>query len=206
MGLKELFSSHTEVIVPNLATVIERSTHLFVDKDPVVRQSVIKLLKVIFTAISEKHVSPFLHMISAYLCCAMTHIYEDIQADSLQILDLLLDHFPGLVVSNSNQILPNFIEQISRSKLDTKRGSSALSINPNLKMASHKWRAKVLTRLHKLLSAILGNTDKTEKVSQDSQLGVKLLTWKKSEISYVQPMPEHFTSRWRQPGFILRYG
>lgn len=204
MGLRELFSSHTEIIVPNLATVIERSTHLFVDKDPVVRQSVIKLLKVVFTAVSEKHVSPFLHMISAHLCCAMTHIYEDIQADSLQILDLLLNHFPGLVVSNSNQILPNFIEQISRSKLDTKRGSSALAINPNLKMASHKWRAKVLTRLHKLLSAILGNADKTDKVSQDSQSGVQLLTWKKSEISYVQPKPEHFTSKYRQPGFMLR--
>ncbi|XP_052095034.1 testis-expressed protein 10-like [Mytilus californianus] len=206
MGLRELLSLHPEVVTQNLVTVMERTAQLFVDKDPVVRQANIKLLKVLFKGVTEKYISPFFHIIGAHLCCAMTHIFEDIQSDSLQILDLLLDHFPRLVITNSNQILPNFIEQISRQRLDTKSGSSALSINPNLKMASHKWRAKVLTRLHKLLSAILENdadaSGKTSIVFVNQ--GIKSVRWKKDVITQIQPWPKHFISRWQQPAFVQR--
>lgn len=206
MGLRELLTLHPEAITQNLVTVIERTAQLFVDKDPVVRQSNIKLLKVLFKGVSDKYISPFFHIIGIHLCCAMTHIFEDIQSDSLQILDLLLDHFPRLVITNSNQILPNFIEQISRQRLGSKSSSSALSINPNLKMASHKWRAKVLTRLHKLLSAILENdTDASGKTSiVFVNQGIKSVTWEKDVITQIQPWPKHFISRWQQPAFVQR--
>lgn len=204
MGMRELFLSYPDIIVPNLAAIVERTAQLFVDKDPVVRSSVIKLLKIVFTPLAVKHISPFFRVISAHLCCAMTHIDEGIQVDSLHLLDLLLDHFPTLVVSNSSQILPNFIEQISRCKLSTKSGSSSLSINPHLKMASHKWRAKVLTRLYKLLSAILGTSSKSEQVQQGLHCNVKSVSWNKEERTSTDIRPEHFTSVWKEPGFSLR--
>lgn len=207
MGLKDLLSSHTSVIEPNLTTILERSAQLFVDKDPVVRQSVIKLLKVVFSSLSDKYMAPFFRVMSAHLCCAMTHIYEDIQSDSLQVLDLLLDFFPKMVASNCSQILVNFIEQISRSKIivnaNTGKATQAVSSTSNLKTASHKWRAKVLARLHKLLTAIL-DSEADGRTAEDEKSSVPCLKWRNDEVNRVCPYPGSIMLSWKRPGFQIR--
>lgn len=54
-----------------------------------------------------------------------------------------------------SQILPNFLEQIS-CRDDTKNGKRVLTINPNQRLTSLKWRQEVLTRVHRLLTLLLG--------------------------------------------------
>ena len=95
-------------------SIAERCSELFMDKDPVVRQTVQKVLRLVFIEVSSIQIAPFFPILSAHLCCAMTHINDDIQQDSLVILDLCLENCPELVTASSNKIMPNFIEQISR--------------------------------------------------------------------------------------------
>ncbi len=55
-------------------------------QDAAVRQSVQRLYKQIMPHVSSDMIGPFFPVLSAHLCCAMTHIHDDIQLDSLSLL------------------------------------------------------------------------------------------------------------------------
>ncbi len=50
------------------------------------RQSVQRLYKQIMPHVSSDMIGPFFPILSAHLCCAMTHIHDEIQLDSLSLL------------------------------------------------------------------------------------------------------------------------
>ena len=132
----------------------------------------------------------------------MTHIYDEIQLDSLLVLDILLETFPYLMVSKSNQVLINFVDQISRHQGHGK-GSRSLTTNPNSKTSSLKWRISVLNRLEKFLVAILDS----QKVSLGSHMdpaGHKL-HWSPDKPTYANCCPRLFRHSWETPGFTLRW-
>ncbi|XP_041366023.1 testis-expressed protein 10 homolog [Gigantopelta aegis] len=206
-GLKELVTLHPHLIPLHLSAILEKTSQLFTDKDLVVRQAVIRVLKVIFSSVSSNQIAPFFPLLSAHLCCAMTHIYEDIQRDSLNVFDLLLETYPDLVTNNSTQILPNFIAQISRdhgtgqskSPGNRKDFGRSLAITPNSRMSVHRWRSGVLGRLHKLLTAIL--TSKVQDTEEDEKKN-SVVKWQPS-VETVQTFPSYITSSWLTPGFML---
>lgn len=105
-----------------LKTKTERCSELLMDKESTVRSCVLQTFRVIFSLTSSIQMSAFFPLLSAHLCCAMTHIDENIQQDSLPVLDLCLDHVPELVIQNSSRIMSNFIEQISRLTQTTNKG------------------------------------------------------------------------------------
>ncbi|KAK3108792.1 hypothetical protein FSP39_015844 [Pinctada imbricata] len=202
IGLRELLSSNPQLLSSNLAAILERTSQLFTDKDAAVRMAIIRLLKTILPNISRIQLQPFFPVVSAYLCCAMTHIYEDVQADSLQVLDLFLDYMPVVVVQSSTQILPNFIEQISRQKNSGKADSArSLSVNPASKMASQKWRTKVLERLHKLLQCIVDCGIKEDNSSQNDDSVVHCVSGKET---LHQPFSKTLHNGWQNPGYALK--
>jgi len=41
----------------------------------------------------------------AYLCSAMTHIFEDIRLDSLKFLKLFIENFPTLTIHYSDKVI-----------------------------------------------------------------------------------------------------
>ncbi|XP_069111264.1 testis-expressed protein 10 homolog [Argopecten irradians] len=207
-GMRELLTTYPDLIRSHMATILERSASTFSDKDAAVRQANIKLLKSCLPLISERQLSSFFPVISAHLCCAMSHIYDDIQSDSLKILDIFLDNFPLLVIGSSNKLLPNFIEQISSSKTtgDKKR---TLNVNPNRKTTSQKWRSTVLERLHKLLSAVMkyevnGTSGQRSAVSEDVMSCGRTVRWD-TESGYL-PIPQTFVSRLGSCGVPVRSG
>ena len=165
--------------------------------------AVIRLLKTALPSITLTQIQPFFPIVSAYLCCAMTHIYDDIQADSLQILDVFLDTLPSLVIQSSNQILPNFIEQISRQKVSGKAETSrSLTVNPNSKLASQKWRSKVLERLHKLLSSIVSSSnqgDNSDNVADDT-----VVRWNNKNGAHCQSYSRIVRGAWMSPGYTIK--
>ena len=57
--------------------------------------------------------APFSFLIVAHLSCAMTHIYDDIQHDSLGFVELYLRYFPSLMVASSSQFIHNSVGMIS---------------------------------------------------------------------------------------------
>lgn len=135
----------------HLPLVLDRLASLCVDKDAAVRSAVNKLFKFILPKIACSQIAPFFPVLSAHLCCAMTHIDDAIQTDCLTLVDLLLDHYPALVTSTHSNLLPNFIQMISSHTLTGNKAGSgrSLLVNPSSKLSSHKWRGKVLARLHR---------------------------------------------------------
>lgn len=205
-GLKELLSVFPEILEQRLSQIIDRISQLMVDKDPTIRSALIKLYKQIAPSVDIHKMRPFFPVVSAHVCCAMTHIYEDIQSDSLQILDVFLEHYPSLIVDRSSQIIPNFIEQISHQN-NTKKssaGNRSLSVKPDGKIQAHKWRNQVLSRLSKLLSTLLQSSGPLTYESKVIGRGEELkVLWQEEEEVSCAPTPTHFKNTWTLPGYRI---
>ena len=110
----------------------------------------ISLLQLVLQATPNDSIAPFFPILSAHLSCAMTHIQEDIQMDSLAVLDLILQFYPRLLTAQSRQLLTIFVQQISQQKKKTfgwaendGETENKLTIKPGSKISSHYWRQKV---------------------------------------------------------------
>ncbi|XP_061186098.1 testis-expressed protein 10 homolog [Saccostrea echinata] len=202
-GLRELLSSHPELLEHRLSQTIDRISQLMVDKDPAVRSALIKLFRQIVPSVHLHKIRPFFPIVSAHVCCAMTHIYEDIQSDSLQVLDIFLEYYPSLIVDQSSQIIPNFIEQISHQNASKKfnAGSRSLSVKPDGKIQAHKWRIQVLSRLGRLMSTLIESTGPLTLGPEvdEKEEGSKVI-WRDDEEVTCSPCPRHFQSVWTAPG------
>lgn len=127
------FFSHTRYVVTGLSVMPEN---------------------LICSQVTEKEIAPQLDVLVSYVCCAMTHISQPVQEDSLLLLDVLLGTCPGLVVENSDKVLPRFLDMISRLRTDARPGRT-LTVNLGSRMTGVAWRIQVLTRLHDLLHAMV---------------------------------------------------
>ena len=147
------------------------------DIDARVRHQLFVILKYLLSQLSLTMLQPFFTRIVARLCCGLTHIEHDIRMDTLQILDILLDHFPGLIASHSKDLLPIIVDLISQqcntiedrgsfnptnaqrivpsgTANQTKQSSRALTVRLKGKLNIHQIRQKVLYRLRRFLSSI----------------------------------------------------
>lgn len=86
-----------------------------------------------------------------YLRSAMTHIDSRIQEDSLLFIDILLLCTPERIAKNFHKIIPNFLDMISKLKVDSKPGRT-LTVNLDSQITSVRWRVKVLYRLQEFLN------------------------------------------------------
>lgn len=207
-GLKELITSYPEIVPSHLSDMLERVSELLVDKESTVRQGAIRAFKVLLPLVSEKQISPFFQLLCAHLCCAMTHIFDDIQVDSLSVLDLLLENYPRLMIYKSNQVLSNFIEQISRQQ-GQGQAKRSLGTNPNSATSSVKWRSSVFNRLQKFLSAVLkfhGSVSEDLSASDcHEDPGTRCdFAFIPDEAMLIQPFPSYFRNQWMMPGFTVR--
>lgn len=159
VGLREILSAHPSLLDTHISSIMSEVTAVFTDKDPMVRSGTISVLQHLAPMISQEKIAPFFPLISAHLSSAMTHIMPGIQEDSLKILDNLLEEYPDLLIDRSSMLLNNFLELISHQKKELKNADKApawtLSVNPNRKITSQKWRISVLGRLKKFLQALV---------------------------------------------------
>ncbi|XP_078376384.1 testis-expressed protein 10-like isoform X2 [Oculina patagonica] len=161
-GLKDLFQLHENLLQENLGIIIKRVAEKMTDSDPSVRQSLLLLLCFIFPLVPQERMAPFSPLVIAHLSCAMTHIYDDIQHDSLGFLELCLRYFPNLMVTSSSQLIQNFLSMIShqstsgtkKSKGSQPKAGKGLSVNPKGKLSSLRSRLKVLQQLLAFLKAL----------------------------------------------------
>ena len=162
VGLKDLFQLHENLLEENLGIIIKRVAEKMTDSDPSVRQSLLLLFCFIFPLVPQERMAPFSPLVMAHLSCAMTHIYDDIQHDSLGFLELCLQYFPNLMVASSSQLIHNFIGMISyqdtsgtkKSKGLQQNVGKGLSVNPKGKLSSLRSRLKVLQQLLAFLKAL----------------------------------------------------
>lgn len=186
LGLQDLFRTHSDVMHDQLSVWITKVLGKITDTDSAIRHALHTCLVFAFNNLKDHEVSPFLKIIIAHVCCGMTHINTGIQIDSLNILDLILDHFPVEFVPYSNKVLSNFMDLISKqSSKETKatqtlKGSKVkgissivnreLSIDVQGKMSSLKARSKILEKLHKILRVLWTNQfhEKVENTNFDT--------------------------------------
>lgn len=155
VGLRELLSGHPALVEQHTSAILSEVAALFTDKDGTVRAAAVRLLRFVAPCIPVERVAPFFPLLSAHLTCAMTHISEGIQEDALRVLDVLLEHYPGLLSQRHNVLLANFLELISQRRMGKKggmgqdktaKGGFVLSINTNRSVTAQQWRLSVLLR------------------------------------------------------------
>ncbi|GJQ85922.1 hypothetical protein Trydic_g21773 [Trypoxylus dichotomus] len=152
--LKELIlRENGEFLKQNLASILKRVCPLVLDIESKVRSEAIKVIRAILQSSSSVNVTSFFDILSSFLRCAMTHIELNIQEDSLNYLDALLDYVPELIAKDSHKILLNFFTLISKLKNDSKHART-LSENLKSRYTGIKWRIKVLLRLKKIFGTI----------------------------------------------------
>lgn len=119
----------------------------------VIEQTIVTcILQGCWFQITTTEMGPLFEVVVRYFTCAITHIDPAIRSDSLRLLDIMLDEFPGLTVGYANILLPNFVNLISQK--DGSRQTRTLSLNLDGKVTSEKWRAKVVGRLNRFFSAL----------------------------------------------------
>ncbi|XP_063778724.1 testis-expressed protein 10 [Pseudophryne corroboree] len=161
VGLREILSAHPSIIDSHISNIMSEVAAVFTDKDQLVRSAAISVLQYLSPMISQQKIAPFFPLVSAHLSTAMTHIMAGIQEDSLKILDILLEEYPDLLIDRSSMLVNNFLELISHQKNSKEIKSTdkpsawTLSVNPNRKITSQKWRINVLSRLKKFLQALV---------------------------------------------------
>ena len=188
-GLKDLFHCHENLLHENLGIVIKKVAEKMTDNEPSVRQSLLLFLYSIFPRVPQEKMAPFSPLIIAHLSCAMTHIYDDIQHDSLGLLELCLQCFPILMVTSSSQLINNFIGMISHQ--DTSRpqrfnglqglARSIITVNSKGKLSSLRSRLKVLQQLHAFLKAM-------ESLSKSGSSEMTFASTSNGDVSLAKPV------------------
>ena len=193
-----MFQGHPNYLEENFGVFIQRVMEKIIDMDDKVRHSLLVLFKYIFPLVTPEKMAPFTPLVLAHLSCAMTHIQEDIQLDSLSLLGLCLQHFPALMVSNKGMLLPNFISLISQqslaplSKNKIKGGhntSKDTHLNPRGKISSQKSKFVVLKQLLDFLKAVQDTRlDKIGKGDDSVFCKPDLMSTSKSGIISPEPL------------------
>ncbi|XP_034030783.1 testis-expressed protein 10 homolog [Thalassophryne amazonica] len=180
LGLRELLSFNPSVLDQHLSRLLSEVAAVFADKEGNVRAAATRVLRFIAQSVPAERVAPFFPLLSAHLSCAMTHIETGIQEDAMKVLDVLLDHYPGLLAARPGVLLTNFLEMIShrqssgaaRKAQAAKARTWVLSVNLNRAVTSQQWRLSVLLRLGSFLQAVVEERPAEEVDAASSTEGV----------------------------------
>lgn len=156
-SIKEILTSFPEDIYPKyFGDLIQTCAQLSLEIEKDLRRESFRTMALLFATVEEHLVEPFFHVLSSYLRCAMTHLNQGIQEDSLLLLDLMLEHMPNLVAKHHEKIFEYFLDLISKMRSESKPGRT-LSVNLGKKTTNVKWRCRVLERLLSILRCINRN-------------------------------------------------
>ena len=118
------------------------------------------LINFILSHVDVSQVLPLSALITAHLCCGLSHIDSDLQRDSLKLLDIIIDCSPIVVIRGHEQILPNCLDQVSlNAKSDNQIQQRSLNKNVSSKVSALQWRTQVLQRALKIVSIVQGKIE-----------------------------------------------
>lgn len=152
-NLKEIILFQPDDFQKHLESIIKIVANLSLSIERVDRKECFKILDIICAQTSEQNLRPFFPILVTFLKCAMTHIKPTIQEDSLLMLDILLKHAPQLVAIEKDNILPPYLDMVSKMRVEDKP-ERTLSLQLGNKITTMKWRKSVLERLIVFLKCI----------------------------------------------------
>ena len=163
-SLKNFFLQYPSSLHQKLSIVIPKLLSKSMDLHYSVRKNFLSCLEHIFQNSGSTEIQPFFPVVMAHLSCAMTHINEEIQTDSLKFLGLCLDLFPLLFLENCEKVFHNFLDMVYQSQGLTGGGKNLSStvksfsrdvlVKPIGKLTSPKVKKDILEKLLKIVSLV----------------------------------------------------
>ena len=162
-GLKELLTgaSASALVSSNLSSILGALMPVVQDRERKMRKLATGCISEVMLHTPASSLAPLHSLLSAHLCCALTHIDPRIQQDALNTLDCLLKQAPSFIKDTAALLLPNCLDQISAKKQGApgtaeKKSSSGPNIAANLSetMSSLQWRLNVLSRIENILEIV----------------------------------------------------
>lgn len=156
-GLRELGRSHAGAFSPHLKPLLEILGTLCTDKEGNVRQSALKVLRLVLGSVSSDCLSPFGPLLLSQLGCAVNNLSAAVRHDALDLLGLLLDVVPSLAVRAPYGSLCNFLNMISTSAESSAAGKHRRVLSSQLGQR-HTNRAvwvRVLSSMERFLAVAL---------------------------------------------------
>ena len=178
-SLKNFFVQHPSSLHQNLSVFIPKLLSKSVDVHFNVRKNFILCLEHVFKNVTDNEIQPFFPIIMAHLRCAMTHINDEIQADSLKLLDLCLGWFPSHFLENCEKVFQNLLDMVCQSQGSSLKNQTFakrsvqktvnrdMSMKPSGKISSLKTRKESLEKLLKIVSLVF-QSKKTEEYSNET--------------------------------------
>ena len=176
-GLKELVTAHRNIIDENLSLIVNRLVPFLTEREAKLRNVGIPLLESIVSQVNPSSLESLCPIISAHLCCGLSHIDDEIQLESIKVLDTLIQFQPAFILSHAHQILPNCLEQISNSdsnsissgstnnvsenRMKSNKSVAKLRDNINANVSSLHWRFLVIERIYNMLLILLNTEEST---------------------------------------------
>ena len=176
-GLKELVTAHRNIIDENLSLIVNRLVPFLTEREAKLRNVGIPLLESIVSQVNPSSLESLYPIISAHLCCGLSHIDDEIQLESIKVLDTLIQFQPAFILSHAHQILPNCLEQISNSdsnsissgstnnvsenRMKSNKSVAKLRDNINANVSSLHWRFLVIERIYNMLLILLNTEEST---------------------------------------------
>ena len=121
-GISELVKIYPEICQENLSQLVNTLFPLVSFIEPKVRNASRALIQLILNKVPSNQMSPLNSIISAHVCCGLSHINTDIQLDTLKLLDIIIESSPNVVIECHEKLLPNCLDQVS---LKTKTSNSS---------------------------------------------------------------------------------
>lgn len=185
-NLRDAISINCPGLLSSLNDIIQGVAAISLDVEREARKESFRTLSSLLGNLNTEAVSPFFHIISSYLRCAMTHIQASIQEDALLMLDVLLQHVPYLVAAHSAKIFKNFLEMISRVRAEGDKAGRMLTVNMGQRQTTIKWRSKVLLRLQQMLQTLV------EHKRNSSEVALKVNNKSNIFFTYSHKTEQHF--------------
>ena len=176
-GLKELVTAHRDIIDENLSLIVNRLIPFLSERENKLRHVGIPLLESILTQVKPSSLESLYPIISAHLCCGLSHIDDEIQLESIKVLDTVIQFQPAFILTHAHQILPNCLEQISNSdsnsissgstnsasenRMKSNKSVTKLRDNINANVSSLHWRFLVIERIYNMLLILLNTEEST---------------------------------------------
>ncbi|CAG8459979.1 13226_t:CDS:10 [Rhizophagus irregularis] len=156
IGLKDFFRVNPHILSQSLSLVVNSLLRLLIDDNKFVRTTLLSFFTEFFIPMEKSELRPFLPILIIYTCSAITHIYEDIRADSIKFMELWLNIAPDIIVDGFWQrVVPNYIGLLTTDS-NTIVTNSASSIvtpltNSQNQFWSHEVKIEILSSFYKLL-------------------------------------------------------
>ena len=162
-ALKDFFIQYPMSLHQNLSSIIPKLLSKAVDTHFGVRKGFMTCLEHILRTTAANQIQPFFPIIMAHMNCAMTHINDEIQSDSIDFMDLCLDSFPEIFLKYCDKVLHSFLDLVSHNQTSVShkkgvhnKGKSKvvgrdLSTKPSGKMSTLAVKISVLEKLLKIV-------------------------------------------------------